>query len=39
MVANYVKKGNLNKRFTEKLPNVDFRIEYYRITQRGPSDY
>jgi hypothetical protein len=26
-----VKKGNLNNRRTEKLPNVDFRIEYYRI--------
>lgn len=31
VVNEYVKKGNLNRRNLEGLPDVDFRIEYYRI--------
>lgn len=31
LVNELVKKGNLNNRRTEKLPDVEFRIEYYRI--------
>lgn len=39
LVNEYVKRGNLNNRAIEKLPDVDFRIELYEITRRKPGVY
>lgn len=38
-VNECVKLGNLNSRYTDDLPDVDFRIEQYNITQKhmGPN--
>jgi|JI6StandDraft_1071083.scaffolds.fasta_scaffold14666_2 hypothetical protein len=38
-MAEYVKKGNLNNRNTNKLPDVDFRIELYSISKRSKDEY
>lgn len=39
IMAEYVKKGNLNNRKLNKLPDVDFRIELYVISRGERGDY